>query len=145
MTQRAIDGFYVYFVTTNTTYRQHFFNMPKKADQFGMLLREICRQENFLLFGYCILPDHVHFLVQKNGHMTLSKMMNLLKGKFSRLMSPGRFWQPRFNFRIVGNDERFVHIVEYIRYNYRKIELPEMYGQSPWVWIDWEAINNLWS
>lgn len=111
---------------------------------FGQLLQDICQQHNFILFGYCILPDHVHFLVQKNGRCTLSKLMNYVKGKFSKLMTPGRFWQPRFNFRIVGDDNRFIHTVEFIRYNYRRAGLSNYYSNRPWVRIDWGAIDRFY-
>lgn len=144
MTQRAINGLYVYFVTTNTTFSHHFFDNPRKAEMLGSLIKQLCLENNFILFCYCILPNHIHLLVRRDGRITLSKLMNNIKGKFSRLMVAGRFWQPRFNFRIIEDDSRFVRTVEYIQYNYHKMELPAYYGQEPWVFINWSAIQRFW-
>jgi len=141
MTQRAINGPFVYFVTTNTAFRKCYFDVPEKVAIFANLLQGACQELEFVLFGYCVMPDHVHLLVLRKGRTTLSTMMNAAKGRFSKRMPLGRFWQPRFNFRIVETDDRFFNTVEYIRHNYRKAGLPREYGQPPWVFIDREAIK----
>lgn len=143
MTQRAIDGPYIYFVTTNTTYRKHFFNTAERAESFVAIVREACAKYGFDLFGYAILPDHVHLLVRKSGHETLSKLMKHIKGRFWRVVSGGRFWQPRFNFRIIENDERFLNTVEYFRYNYSRHSLDEKFGQPPYVFVDWKLVGRM--
>ncbi|MFH0828869.1 MAG: transposase [Candidatus Kerfeldbacteria bacterium] len=136
MTQRAIDGQHIYFVTTNTAFGLLHFTASKTAVRFSRVLRRSCIQYDFALFGFCVLPNHVHLLVRRNGRYSLSKLMNIVKGRYSILLRQGRFWQPRFNFRIIDSDLRFNRTVEYIRYNFRKTELPERYGKPPWVYID---------
>lgn len=131
MTQRAIDGFFLYFVTSNTTFRERLFDTSDKAAFFGNLLRQLCKQYDFVFFGYCILPDHVHFLVYKNGRTTLSRLMNIVKGRFLRDMEPGRFWQPRFNFRIIDNERRLANTLQYIQYNFQKHGLVDRFGRPP--------------
>ena len=156
MTQRAIDGNFVYFVTTNTTYREIFFVDEQQAELLGQIIRNACRLKHFELLGYCILPDHVHLLVNNNntpqrgiriprcGWYTLSDLMHSIKRNFARQQPhSGRLWQPRFNFRIIDSEARLYRTIEYIRYNYRKNELPEIFGQAPWVYIDWQAIQRL--
>lgn len=139
MTQRAIDGPYIYFVTTNTTNRESFFVTPERAIVLGNIIRTTSEEFQFLLFGYCILPDHVHLLVRKDGTNTLSKFMKHVKGRLWRSVSKGhghRFWQPRFNFRIIENEQRLIHTIHYMKYNYRKSELPEFFGEQPFVYFN---------
>lgn len=141
MTQRAIDGPYTYFVTTNTTFGRWVFDDEHKADTLGEVIQWACVEKQFVLFGYCILPNHTHLLVRKQGLPSLLKLMNDVKGRFSHSLKMGRFWQPRFNFRIVEDEDRFIRTVEYIRYNFRKMHLVERYGQHPYVFLDWTRIQ----
>lgn len=140
MTQRAIDGPFVYFVTTNTASRVRLLHTPERAQILGKIIQRSCKETRFDLYGYSILPDHVHLLVRKTGTLTLSHLMKRIKGRFWRAMSGARVWQPRFNFRIVDNDLYLTNVVDYIVYNYRKMNLDEMYGRSPYIFIDWEAL-----
>lgn len=141
MTQRAIDGPYIYFVTTNTTFGGWFFDSVERAIQLGSIIRAACKENQFVLYGYCILPDHIHLLVRKNGTYTLSVLMKTIKGRFWRFVSGSRVWQPRFNFRIVNNDEYLANIADYIVYNYRKMDLDETFGNPPYVFVDWKQFG----
>jgi len=145
MTQRAIDGPYTYFVTTNTTYRRWVFDDIVRATMLRQIIIEACRERHYILFAYCMLPDHVHILVRKVGDQTLSVLMKTVKGRYWRAELGGRIWQPRFNFRIVGDDDRFMRTAEYIRFNYRKMNLDNRFGGVPWVWINWDNIREYMS
>ncbi len=186
MTQRAIDGDYVYFVTTNVQDRRWFFVTPERAAVLGKTIQTCCRMKRFELLAYCILPNHVHLLVQKlslgelysaqrtlgnarcasseissvfflfphrrlpsrrpapGKRYTLSDLMHSIKSTFSQHLHQGKFWQHRSNFRIIETDDRFYNTVNYIIYNYRKMNLPDFYGQSPFVFVDWGQIKKLW-
>lgn len=143
MTQRAINGDYIYFVTTNTTFGRWYFIVPEEAVSLGKIIRGTCTEFGFILFGYCILPNHIHLLVKKNEITNLSRLMKHIKGRFWRHVCGDRFWQPRYNFRIVEDERRFGNTIQYIQYNYRKMELENIYGRYPFVYIDWEKISNI--
>lgn len=145
MTQRAIDGPYVYHVTTNVSFGERYFDSPEKAKQLGRFIRNVSRECDFTLFGYGILLNHVHVLIKKSGKVTLSKFMKLLKGRFSRTVSMGRFWKPRFNFRIIEDEHQLENVVSYIQSNYRKHSLPEEYSKSPFLFIDFDELRNLFT
>lgn len=156
VTQRSIDGPYVYFVTTNATYREKFFVTKKQAELLGRIIQNACRLKHFDLLAYCILPDHIHLLVYNcnaqsqrgfrnprcNGH-TLSNLMHSIKRNYARQQpTSGRLWQPRYNFRIIDNEQRLYNTLQYITYNYRKMGLPETFGNTPWVTIFWKIIKD---
>lgn len=147
MTQRAIDGPYIYFVTTNTAYRLWVFDNPQKALWLGRIIQHACTERQFVLLGYCILPDHLHLLVYKQGKYSLSQLMKTIKGRFWRVVSGGagqRIWQPRFNFRIIQDDQRLMRTVDYVRYNFRKTDLPNEYATRPYVYLDWVGLHRFW-
>lgn len=191
MTQRAIDGNYIYFVTANVQNRRWFFVSPERAAKLGQVIQTCCRLKRFGLLAYCILPNHIHLLVGKTGvdealggtgtaqrtlerarcekgkpdstislfphrrlssrrcgpnqRYTLSDLMKSIKGTFSRTLPKGKFWQHRSNFRIVESEEYLGNVIEYIRYNYRKMNLPEKYGQPLFVFIDQSAIRRFFN
>lgn len=65
MTQRAIHGEYLYFVTANVQNRRWFFVTQRRADKLGQAIQICCKLKHFDLLAYCILPNHVHLLVRK--------------------------------------------------------------------------------
>lgn len=151
MTQRAIDGDFVYFVTTNTIHRRHFFVTAKQATLLGRIIKNACRLKHFDLLGYAILPDHVHILVKNNNisisgsrinRFTLSNLLHSTKRNYSRQLQSGRLWKPRFNFRIVADETRFGNTVSYMQFNWQKHGYDARYGESPFLHIDWLVIHN---
>jgi len=67
--------------------------------------------------------------------------MHSIKSTFSQRLRQGKFWHRRSFIRIVGDERYFNHLIDYIRYNYRKMNLRERYGQAPFVFVDWEAVS----
>ena len=72
---------------------------------------------------------------------TLSHLMHSIKSTFSHALGHGRLWQHRSNFRIIESDAYLSNVVPYIRYNYRKMALPERFGQAPFVYLNDSAIE----
>lgn len=180
MTQRALDGPYIYFVTTNVKSRRRFFVSADRATRLAKIIVTACQMKHFWLLGYCILPNHFHLLVYnqnlgvraleraRHGEedvktqpqstdsypwrglssprtFTLGDLMQSIKGNFSWQFSTGQFWQTRFIFKIV-NDKRYLeNVIDYARFNYRKMNLPESFGQAPFVSIDQQAIDHIFN
>lgn len=191
MTQRAIDGDFIYFVTFNVHNRRWFFVDLERTENLGQAMQTCCQMKHFHLLAYCILPNHVHLLVKKGGaikpdrtlervrsasvnldlletglsnqaknflfahrrlssrrsfqavdNFTLSDLMKSIKGTFSRTLPKGKFWHRRSFVRIVDNQEYFNNLINYIQYNYRKMNLDEEYGQPPFLYINWPVIYN---
>jgi hypothetical protein len=203
MTQRAIDGNFVYFVTANVKDRRWYFVLPELANKLGQAIQTCCHMKRFELLAYCILPNHIHLLVRKlqlgetetqctlesarwGGTMSeseylfpyrrlsvrqcgpdqrflpipphrrlssrrcasdqrysLSNLMQSIKGSFSRTLPLGTFWQHRSYFRVIDSTECLRNVVSYIRFNYRKMDLPRRCGQSPFVFFNHYALVKL--
>lgn len=150
MTQRAIDGDFIYFVTTNTTHRRHLFMTAEHAVSLGRIIKTACRLKHFNLLGYAILSDHVHILVKNKNintsgfrihRFTLSNLMHSIKRNYSRQLQSGRLWKPRFNFRIIANERRFRNAASYMQFNWRKHGYDARYGEPPFLFIDWVVIH----
>lgn len=195
MTQRAINGDFIYFVTFNVQDRRWYFVTPERAEMLGQAIQTSCAMKKFTLFGYCILPNHVHMmmkpmlecpttsqrtrgrvrcgqinndcqhdmtydgasflyeqrrrprrrLLSEPQTFTFSNLMHSIKSTFSHALGQGKFWQHRSNFRLITGQEDFNNKIRYLQYNYRKMELPETFGISPWVNIRWKTIGTFFS
>jgi putative transposase len=144
MTQRAIDGQFIYFVTTTTADRVWYFESLETTYLLTRNIHEACRTYGFTLFAFCIMPDHLHLLVQKNNAVTLSVLMKTIKGRFSFSMRRGRLWQPRSHFRIIDQEDYFWNVISYIKYNFQKHALHERFSRYPYVYIiNGQALHNL--
>jgi len=51
------------------------------------VLRSLVRERKFKLHDFVIMPDHVHLLLTVEDTMTIEKAMQLIKGRFSHLLS----------------------------------------------------------
>lgn len=74
----------IYFVTSNTKDRKEIFKNRVAARFFATTIAYHKYVLNFYLFGYVIMPDHFHLLLQPCEEYSLSKIMNYIKGNFAR-------------------------------------------------------------
>lgn len=79
---------HIHFVTTKTIGNKKIF---KDNEYCGLLLKDIDFYRNklgFKLFGYCLMPDHVHLIVwwdpDQYMDLTISKIIQGIKGHSAR-------------------------------------------------------------
>jgi REP element-mobilizing transposase RayT len=115
--KRFIVKGFTYFVTTVTKYRYPYFRSKVLCELFVHELRALKLERRCMLFGFVILYDHVHLLIQPQDDSTISKDIHFLKRHFSRnaniLMgytrSPGRaVGQPRVQVQPRAQIDQFV-------------------------------------
>ena len=91
------------------------------------------------LDAWCIMPNHLHALVQPLEKVTLGEIVRYWKGgsgfDINRVLSRrGRLWQPEPFDHIVRSEEQLEHFRRYIAANPEKAGLCEGYvvgGFSP--------------
>lgn len=88
----------------------------------------------FDLFHYCLMPNHIHFLVQV-GRTCFSEFMKKLNLAYfhyrhNQYDSDGYTWQGRFKSQFVGTDQYFIQCGKYIELNpvrAKIVKSPERY------------------
>ena len=111
----------IYFVTSNTKYRLPFLD-NKNASKFISALKRTKSKHPFRLFGFVIIPDHIHLLFQPQKRETISKIMLCLKRSTAFEIGDGPIWQPRFHDHIIRNKKKFNNHLNYIYFNLIKHE-----------------------
>jgi putative transposase len=113
---------HVYFITI----RALNLRSPFVLDGLNKLTLDVLREEqerrHCAVFTFCLMPDHLHFLISptREGFSVL-KFTDQYKGKATnRAWSAGwqgKLWQPRYYDHIVRNDEDLYSIAQYILNN----------------------------
>jgi len=68
----------------------------------------------FFLFGFVIMPDHCHFLVNVLQPGSVSKVMNVYKSGLTFQIGRKKIWQPRFHLVIPQQPWK---VLDYIHMN----------------------------
>lgn len=168
----AINEQAILFITANVKNRRWYFVTAKRAESLGQVIQTCCELKGFKLLAYCILPNHVHMLVKRRtlesvrpeiadnprpflipdrrlssrrskSQFSTSELLQSIKGTFSRSLPKGTFWQRRSYILHVESENYLDTLIDYIRFNYTKMNLPKRYGQAPFVCINERAIANL--
>lgn len=125
------------FVTTNMQNRMPIFENPAYAREAIETLYRVQAIHPFSLFGFVVMLDHCHFLLEVEAPERISTIMNVFKGVTSLNIGQGKIWQPRF--RIDMAEHPFV-VLRYIHDNPVKAgycEKPEDYP--------WSSANKKWN
>ncbi len=132
----------IYFVTMVTNNRTPCFSslyVTRKAiQQLGLLHRE----EKLYSYAWVVMPDHIHWLFQLGENQSLSKVINLFKGRTARILNKylnteGKFWQSAYYDRAVRKDEDIKQIARYIVANPLREGLVERIEEYPYWDVDW--------
>ncbi len=98
MTQRRPDqNDRLMFITTNTHNRMPIFKNPAFAKEAIDQLYRVQALYPFFLFGFVIMPDHCHYLLNVPSPGSISKIMNVYKSGLSFQLGIGKTWQPRYH------------------------------------------------
>ena len=108
-----------YFVTTITRGRKPIFQDPEAARLFLTILRDYKPTPCFKVYGYVVMPDHVHLFIHPEGSAGLSEIMKRIKGKFARWYNKkvnqvGTVWQHSFHSEGVKSEKAFWKKINYI-------------------------------
>src|SRR3989338_9566618 len=98
-------------------------------------------KKRYLLFAWCIMPNHVHVILQPHTGVTLSSIMFSWKSftakKANSLLGrTGKFWQGEYFDRLIRTEIEFRHSIEYVWTN------PDMARLKDWQWR-WKMNDSL--
>ena len=90
--------------------------------------------QRYTLHAWCVMPNHVHIVVQPLGVHTLATILKSLKGFTGKqanqlLMRAGEFWQAEYYDHLIRDESDFVHSTHYV------LENPSRAGLLDWPWV----------
>ena len=88
----------------------------------------------YLIFAWCIMPNHVHAVIQPHGEWTLARILHSWKSYTSSaanriLNRSGEFWQRESYDHLVRDADDLSRLVRYV------LENPGRAGLQNWPWV----------
>ncbi|HWR13227.1 MAG TPA: transposase [Terriglobales bacterium] len=128
-----------HFLTFSCYRRQPNFSSPKLYELFLITLEAMRQEFDLHVFGYVVMPEHVHLLLSEPKRQTLADAIHWLKQLFARraqslrlVVESGHFWQRRYYDRNVRAPREFEAKLVYMHNNPVKRGLVKQAHQ--WTW-----------
>ena len=121
--KRYQDSGQFHFVTFSTYRRLPFLNQPWIRDLFVDCLEQTRSKYRFQIFGYVVMPEHVHLLVSEPEKGLLATAIQALKIAVARRATryrPGNevpLWQKRYYDHNLRSHQSFTNKLRYIHRN----------------------------
>jgi putative transposase len=127
-----------HFVTFSCYHRRPFSTTSISRQTFETALERVRASFDLCVYGYVVMPEHVHLLVSEPTHETLADALKSLKHGVSRRLigEAMHFWQTRYYDFNIRNRQQFSQKLLYLHHNPVKrglCALPE----------DWEWSSSL--
>jgi putative transposase len=122
-----------HFVTFSCYHRLPYLNASTARNLFERSFESMRLRYDFVVCGYVLMPEHVHFLVSEPKKAILSKAIQALKLSVSVQSRERPFWQPRYYDFNVHNEEKRIEKLRYMHRNPVKrglVEKPEQWAWS---------------
>jgi putative transposase len=114
-------GLRAHFVTVCCDTRQTYLANAFVATRVAFLLQECAASYGFLLHAYCVMPDHLHLLVQGSHlHSDLLELMRVFKLRTAfefRQSSSRTLWEMSFYDHILRSSDSIEDVACYIWWN----------------------------
>lgn len=111
-----------YHVFTRGNNKNHIFYAPRDYGRLIQKIGEYHVEYPIRIFAYCLMPNHLHFLVQQTEHCLLSDFFGTLLNSHARYINlkydnVGHVFQGRFKANFVENEASFMQVSRYIHLN----------------------------
>jgi putative transposase len=110
----------LHFLTFSCYRRRPNFAAPHSRARFESSLERVRQSYGLCVYGYVVMPEHVHLLVNEPERGCLSQMLQSLKQSVARTLSlraPDSLWQARYYDFNVWSERKFVEKLRYIHRN----------------------------
>jgi len=119
---RGQQGGYAYHVINRGNGRVTVFHKPQDYEAFLSLLVEAKKRHRVKIFGFCLMPNHFHLVVEPAHPTALSQFMQWLLTSHVRryhnhYRTSGHVWQGRFKSFPVQRDEHLITVLRYVLQN----------------------------
>jgi putative transposase len=143
-TARAIVANYCYHVLNRSNDRKDVFREPSDYAAFLSLLRDAQERLSLPVLAACLMPNHLHLVVQPLHDNDISQWTHWLFTTHAahhhrKYKSTGRIWQGRFKAFVIQQDDHLLTVLRYVERNAMRSELVDRAEHWPWGSLRWRA------
>jgi putative transposase len=140
-TQRLFMDNTSYHLIIRGNQKQKTFIEEEDFDSYITLLRYYKRKYDFNLYGYCLMPNHVHIVLEVKNGIDLGKIMQGLNQTYAiwfnkKYNKVGHLWQGRYKSMIIQRNKYMLDCLEYVEFNPVRANICKM--PSDYTWSSWK-------
>src|SRR5262249_48404667 len=136
---RVAPGGYVYHAMNRAAVRLRLFSKASDYDGFEKVLLEAMAKHPIRLLGYCLMPNHWHFVVWPANDWQMSDFFRWLTHTHSQrwhvqhnLTGGGHLYQGRFKAFPIQQDDHLYTALRYVESNALRAGLVKRAEQWRW-------------
>ena len=127
----------VFSLTIGTNGRRPVFGDPSAANSAIAVLTRLASQRAVMVYGYCIMPDHIHLVISVpptyDVPTFVGQFKNLTQRAVWQLGIVGTFWQKSFWDHAIRSNESLEETVRYVLNNPVRRGLATDWTEYPFV------------
>ena len=140
--QRLIINNASYHIMVRGNQKQITFIEEEDFAKYLDLLRHYKRKYGFKLYGYCLMPNHVHLILEVEDGIDLSKIMQGLNQAYTlwfnkKYEKVGHLWQGRYKSMVIQKNKYMLDCLEYVELNPIRANISKSPFDYPW--SSWKA------
>ena len=111
-----------YHVISRGNQKQDVFIQDSDFEKYLGLLKHYKRRYKFSLYAWCLMPNHVHLILEVNKPSELARVIQGLNLAYARWFNKkynkvGHLWQGRYKSMIIQKDKYVLDCINYIEMN----------------------------
>jgi len=135
---RIVGIGYPHHIVLRGNNREKVFLDYVDYDKYLFFLSKYSKEKEVAVLAYCLMPNHIHFLVRPSGDEGLAKMMQGVTLCYSKYFNgetgrTGRLWECRYHSTVIDADSYLWTVSKYIEENPVRagiVKKPEHYPYS---------------
>jgi putative transposase len=125
-----------YHVTQRGNYGQDVFRSDEDRFKYLELMERYANKYKLEVWAYCLMSNHVHFIVYPHEHTSLARTMATAHMVYSQHLHRahglvGHLWQGRF-FSCALDERHLLSAVRYVELNPVRAKMVKAAGEWPW-------------
>ena len=117
-----------YHIYARGNQKQKVFIGRDDFEFYLMQLKHYKRKYSFRLYGYCLMPNHIHLMGEPLFPEKISQFMQCLQRSYTAYYNEkynkvGHLWQGKFKIKVIVKDEYVIDCISYIEGNPVRAEL----------------------
>ena len=120
-------------------YRFNEFIKGKKQFRKEVNLKAAANAVNII--AYCIMPTHLHFVLQEVQEKSISRAMSNILNSYTRYFNikngrKGPLWEGRFKKVLIESNEQLLHLTRYVHLN--PVTANIVNDPKSWLWSSYQ-------
>ncbi|MBU0547378.1 MAG: transposase [Candidatus Omnitrophica bacterium] len=126
-----------YHIITRGNQKQRVFLEDQDYEAYLKRLRKCKKKFDLLIYGFCLMPNHIHIIGEAKKPVNLIKFMQTLSRSYTEYFNKkynkvGHLWQNRYISKVIVKDVYMLNCIQYIEFNPLRANLVKSAEEYPW-------------